>query len=848
MSQSPDRLYELLPAVYRQRDVEEGYPLRALLRVIAEQVNIVEDDIAQLYANWFIETSEDWVVPYIGDLVGYQTVHEAGEPGDVATPREQQREKILIPRRDVANTIGNRRRKGTLALLELLAGDAAGWPARAVEFYKLLGWTQNVNHLYLTRGRTVDLRQGHALDHLDGPFDTLAHSVEVRRIISHRTQGRYNIPSVGLFVWRLKSYSVTHTPAYCLDATPNCYTFSVLGNDAPLYNRPQPESEPTHIAGELNLPTPIRRRAFEEHTAGQAGPAQASAAYYGLGKSVTIWAPDWPKKGAEQPIPREIIIPADLTDWQYRAPRGFVAVDPELGRIVFPAMQAPAQGVAVSYQYAFSADIGGGEYDRPIAQPSVLSVSQFRSQDFKDAQGLATKLRDARDPVAQYLRAHFSPETQQLLEDYDGSSVPSDELVGALASELNRVLTDEEFYDQSRFTAIPLPDEAQALIGHNPQDQHLVRLNRLLLEAAYPDEIAKSYAIYIVERKQTINDVLKQWQAEQPRHAVIEIAESGVYTEPLAIGLGQGQSLHLRAALGARPILRLLDYMADRPDAFSVAGAAGSRFVLDGLLITGRNLKISGPDTGTSAEGDLCEVVIHHCTLVPGWAVYHNCEPKRPADPSLVLWNTSARLKIEHSIVGAIQVVADQVKEEPLQIDISDSILDATSHELVALGALNLPLAYASLTIKRSTVIGQVQTHAIELGENCIFDGLVRVGRRQQGCLRFCYVTPGSRTPRRFHCQPDLVEAQIPQGAARDAEVERERMRLRPQFNSTRYGIPTYCQLADTCAIEIKRGADDQSEMGAFHDLYQPQRAANLRARLDEYTPAGMDAGIIYAS
>jgi hypothetical protein len=36
--------------------------------------------------------------------------------------------------------------------------------------------------------------------------------------------------------------------------------------------------------------------------------------------------------------------------------------------------------------------------------------------------------------------------------------------------------------------------------------------------------------------------------------------------------------------------------------------------------------------------------------------------------------------------------------------------------------------------------------------------------------------------------------------------------------------------------------------MGVFHDLYQPQRAANLRARLDEYTPAGMTAGIIYAS
>ena len=57
MSERNDRLYELLPAIYRMRDAEQGYPLKALLRVISEQVNVVEDDIRQLYDNWFIETA-----------------------------------------------------------------------------------------------------------------------------------------------------------------------------------------------------------------------------------------------------------------------------------------------------------------------------------------------------------------------------------------------------------------------------------------------------------------------------------------------------------------------------------------------------------------------------------------------------------------------------------------------------------------------------------------------------------------------------------------------------------------------------------------------------------------------
>src|SRR5215203_2220143 len=102
MTSQPDRLYNLLPMIHRIRDAEQGYPLRALLQVISEQVDLVEADIKQLYDNWFIETCEDWVVPYIGELVGYRVVHEAGEPGD--GPTSEARNKIVIPRRDVADT------------------------------------------------------------------------------------------------------------------------------------------------------------------------------------------------------------------------------------------------------------------------------------------------------------------------------------------------------------------------------------------------------------------------------------------------------------------------------------------------------------------------------------------------------------------------------------------------------------------------------------------------------------------------------------------------------------------------------------------------------------------------
>src|SRR5262249_50569973 len=70
MAYDVNSLYNLLPAVYRERDAALNYPLRGLLGLIGSQAALLDADIAQLYNNLFIETCADWVIPYIGDLVG----------------------------------------------------------------------------------------------------------------------------------------------------------------------------------------------------------------------------------------------------------------------------------------------------------------------------------------------------------------------------------------------------------------------------------------------------------------------------------------------------------------------------------------------------------------------------------------------------------------------------------------------------------------------------------------------------------------------------------------------------------------------------------------------------------
>ena len=122
MSFDLEKLYALLPAIYRTRDLElaaamglrlddqeetelqnllalasqvskaqaarrqellekqrrASGPLKALLSVIAEQIAVLEEDLDQLYDDLFIETCAEWVVPY--DPNAINTAYARGKP------------------------------------------------------------------------------------------------------------------------------------------------------------------------------------------------------------------------------------------------------------------------------------------------------------------------------------------------------------------------------------------------------------------------------------------------------------------------------------------------------------------------------------------------------------------------------------------------------------------------------------------------------------------------------------------------------------------------------------------------------------------------------------------------
>jgi len=215
----------------------------------------------------------------------------------------------------------------------------------------------------------------------------------------------------------------------------------------------------------------------------------------------------------------------------------------------------------------------------------------------------------------------------------------------------------------------------------------------------------------------------------------------------------------------------------------------------------------------------LRQVELRHCSLVPArGGIRHT------GNGSLL------EIALSYSLCGPIRA------NLPLAgVSLRHTVVDGDDG-----AALDLPDSL--LTIDRCTLVGT--TKAGELSaSNSLFTALVTISRRQQGCVRFCFLSPKSQTPRRYRCQPDLAVIGLPSALAKT-----ELVRVSPSFTATTFGHPAYLQLRQSTPPEIRQGAEDGAEMGVWNLLQQPQRTANLRQALDEYLRFGLEAEVIFVN
>jgi len=174
-------LFELLPQLYHIYDEGNG-SLKAFLEAVGETLDDMERNIRELNGDSFIESCNDWVVPYLGQLIGAKLL-------DVDGNRNRQ---------EVMKTIRWRKRKGNLAALEELAGEITGWGARAAEFFEQTGWSQNLNHLKLDHAQAPDLRDHKALFRLETADNRLLHTIDLRTPCGRK--GWFQTRNIGFFL------------------------------------------------------------------------------------------------------------------------------------------------------------------------------------------------------------------------------------------------------------------------------------------------------------------------------------------------------------------------------------------------------------------------------------------------------------------------------------------------------------------------------------------------------------------------------------------------------------------------------------------------------------------------
>lgn len=144
--------------------------------------------------------------------------------------------------------------------------------------------------------------------------------------------------------------------------------------------------------------------------------------------------------------------------------------------------------------------------------------------DFPDIGALAVKLRDAKDPVSQFIHDELSEETIALLNNPSMDFLSSDSVKRVILDELNVIIQGENIYDEQRFAGIELSQEIKDLMKKVEEgvsgdmeeeienDMTLVRLNKYLLRAAYPSEIAKAVHPEVITGK----GYMKKYQYRMP--------------------------------------------------------------------------------------------------------------------------------------------------------------------------------------------------------------------------------------------------------------------------------------------------------------------------------------------
>jgi hypothetical protein len=823
-----ERLWQLLPGVYRTEDTDSltaAGPLHEIINRIGGQVAVVRRSIDRLWADQSIETCDDWVIPYLGDLLGTNLVNHLDAQAQ---------------RRDVAKTIHYRRRKGTVEVLEELALDVTGWTARVAEGFRRLARTRHsldpavgaagfapasaaeVLDLLLTEGLVglltgglaggfADLRSRHGAALAGTAFDEGFHTVDVR--VGRGALGHFAIPRLLVFLWRLASFPVVGgTPVAVADSAGQ-YVFDPTGRQVPLFLPPTPD---------LGDASPVMPREWQVP-----GPLTSS-----LEAAIT-------DDGTSPPLPPRPPYPDDDVPPRYAVGGDWrlTSIWPEAGRFT-ATPPTPTEPLTVSYNYGFSSMIGAGPYDRALLgdPPDIVGRE---------------KVLTGRDDLAVELAAVGPAGTVTLGDSRSPDSATYTTLPGADAS------------------AEPI---ASLLVRAGPGMRPVVR--PASQETAWVFTGGGEAELVLDGLTVSGCDIVLRGSFDTVRltACTVDPGSAGPGPEPLAMAVDGRPLAPCRIFVEAGPeappgergaIRRLLvDHCILGPVRTRFGGAVETLTITDSI-IQGLPATV-GPDF---IEADVFDPSLLATSLLSADPLAAALLAEMPASAERALRSYRSRSLARQQRSGLPRAAMDGLNElvngpplyrrdrfagkhlslavrrdldrrdrrDPDRVARMNRRLLEESFP-VALGVAALAVADAAVELARVTVLGRVACHRLRANDS-IITRFAAVDDIQDGCVRFSAYVKGSVLPRRH------ASAMIPPGA--------------PIFTSDSYGQPGYAQLLETAdaaivggspGASVSAGAESGSEMGAFSADLNPVKERGLLVKYAEYMPLGLMPVIVHVT
>jgi hypothetical protein len=851
-------LYERLPEIYRTKDKELPLvpgQLEAYLALVEEAFGRIHENIEELYHDLFVETADDWAVPYIGDLLG--TSYLKGDPRTV--------------RADVADTIALRRRKGTLGALELLTFDLTRWGSHCVELRENMGWNQHLNHQRPDegglppyglpgvkrqtpiRGGTVTLRDPATLALMGTPFDPFAYTADVKPATFG--QIHYNLPNLAIFLWRLAVYRLSVTKPFAKFAGPSARPLPAAPFVARFRINPVERPYPPAL-GPYAPPNEERQkqpvRLFNTNRFGLTVGTRKDASrgdVIELNVNSTT-----PRVSLLDEVPGPI--PVDrLTEGDRDA--------------------APEKYVSVETYDAVSPDLTGID---PLDLSDVgfqlhLPVLEFFGETWPEANGPAFEWKIRGENLCAW-EADLEPP----LKDKE---IAIDPVIGRVVIGVNTQARADALADEMLVTftyAAPGP------VGAHPVTRDALP-DKFKLPAGSPNFRRVSFR----QNPNGLRDALANLQNETAP-VVVEIGDSfthvldlsavaGATVEDGGPNLQLNDSLVIRAASNQRPVVKLVHPLRFRPAkvvAVPPADAAQQKILegvmskmtvrLEGLWLE-RDENYPAGEEALIARAALNSLEIMSCTLDPGGF--------RQTDGVRAPIQTSVRLREPYGFPPGSreEEVFDQTPEVilcrtvagPLRLDagyglkLTDSIIDAGQGvgdpaDALAVGsATNTSAGWgAPTTFNGITVFGRTRVESVT-GSSGIFVHALEAHDVQKGCVKFSYLanedgtgtTHADRLPPNHACVRGRMTP--PGGEAR------------LEFTSEHFGDAAYGQLASATDFRVReRGSDritnccddDRCEdhragalddqMGAYGFLLEAHKWRNLQIRFREFMPVGV--------